>query len=144
MFTSFHLIDPMPVTGVGNVKAQAQDRGMVRLKSMINGETCVLMLEDVLYIPTNKHNLIFLGRWDKAGGRYMGGDGKINLVTKNGKHVATGNKINNNLYKMQITTYHCNNKSPETTFLTEEPAQSWDVWYRCLRHVGFSICLIRT
>ena len=67
------------------------------------------MLEDVLYISTNKHNLISPGRWDKAGGRYVGGDGKINLVTKNGKHVATGNKINDNLYKMQITTYHCNN-----------------------------------
>ena len=75
MFTSFHLIDPTPVTGVGNVKAQAQGRGMVQLKLIINGETCVLMLEDVLYIPTNKHNLISLGRWDKAGGRYMGGDG---------------------------------------------------------------------
>ena len=68
MFTSFHLIDPTPVTGVGNVKAQAQGRGMVRLKSIINGETCDLMLKDVLYIPTNKHNLISLGRWDKAGG----------------------------------------------------------------------------
>ena len=50
---------------------------------------------------------------------------------------ATGNKINNNLYKMQIMTYHCNNKSPETMFLTEEPAQSWDVWHRRLRHIGF-------
>ena len=49
---------------------------------IIGGETCVLMLEDVLYIPTNKQNLISLGRWDKAGGQYMGGDGQLHHLVK--------------------------------------------------------------
>ena len=74
----------------------------------------------MLYIPTNKHNLISLGCWDKATGQYMGGG---SLIMKNGKHVTMGNKINNNLYKMQMTTCHHKDKSPEAliTFLAEEP-----------------------
>ena len=40
---------------------------------------------------------------------------------------------------MQIKTYHRNNKSPETLtiFFAEEPTQSWDVWHKHLRHIGF-------
>ena len=113
-FVFFHTIDPTAVTGIGSIKAQAQGKGNIALKSIVNRKTYILKLKDVLYIPTNKHNLISLGCWDKAGGQYMGGGGVINLVTENGKHIVVGNKINNNLYKMQIKTYHRNNKSPET------------------------------
>ena len=88
----------------------------------------------------NKHNLIFLRHWDKAGGRYMGGGSVINLIMKNGKHVVMENKINNNLYKMQMMTYHHKDKSPEAliTFFAEEPTQSWDIWHKHLGHIGFS------
>jgi hypothetical protein len=131
-FATFHTIERTAVTGVGSVKAQDQGRGIVYLKSTMNGQTYILKLEDVLYIPTNKHNLISLGCWDKASGWYMGGGGKISLITKNGKHVAIGQQINNNLYKIDITTYHCNNKSftTLTTFIAEEPARSWDIWHK--------------
>ena len=125
--------------GVGNVKAQAQGRGTVELESVVNRQTYILKLQDVLYIPTNKQNLISLGHWDGAGGYYVGG-GIMNPIAKNGKHVATGDKINNNLYRMYMVAHHCNNKSPETftTFVAEETPLSRDVWHKCLGHIGFS------
>ena len=85
-------------------------------------------------------NIISLGCWDKAGGQYMGGGSVINLIMKNGKHVAMGNKINNILHKMQMTTYHRKDKSSEAliTFLAKEPIQSWDIWHKHLGHIRFS------
>ena len=139
-FITFYTINLTAVTCVSSIKAQSQGRGNVELKSIVDRKTYLSKLEDVLYVPTIKHNLISLGCWDKAGGQYMGGRGVINLVTKNGTHIVMGNKINNNLYKMQTRAYHCKNKSSETltTFLAEEPAQSWDIWHKCLGRIGFS------
>ena len=67
---------------------------------MVN-ENFELILENVLYVPQNPHNLLSLGRWDNAGGLYWGINGKLSLTTKNGQTVATGIKTTNNLYKMQ-------------------------------------------
>jgi hypothetical protein len=52
---------------VGNVKAKAEGQGTVELISSCNGRKYILQLEDVLYIPMNRNNLIALGKWDKAG-----------------------------------------------------------------------------
>ena len=76
-FTTYHTINLTAVTGIGSIKAQAQGRGSVKLKSIVNENIYILKLEDVLYIPTNQHNLISLGHWDKAGGQYMGGGSVI-------------------------------------------------------------------
>lgn len=59
------------------------------------------MLEDVLYIPSNPQHLISLGRWDKAGGSYHGGQGVLQMITKKGVTIAKGTRITNHLYKLQ-------------------------------------------
>ena len=56
-FTTYHTINPTAVTGISSIKAQAQGRGNVKLKSIVNGKIYIFKLEDVSYIPTNKHNL---------------------------------------------------------------------------------------
>ena len=78
-FTAFQPL-VKPISGVGNAKTQAEGKGTVKLTTWVNGKEFQLTLEDVLYIPSNPQNLISLGRWDKAGGHYHGGDGK--LVTR--------------------------------------------------------------
>jgi GAG-pre-integrase domain len=85
-----------------------------------------------------------LGHWDAAGGHYIGGGGKITLITKDGKHVTQGNKIDNNLYKMKLTTW----KPPSTpskthgvnllTFFGSETACSWETWHCPFGHIGYS------
>ena len=53
------------VTGVGNLKTKAKGRGIVELISWCNHHKYILQLENVLYIPTNRNNLISLGKWDQ-------------------------------------------------------------------------------
>src|ERR1700735_707137 len=101
-FITYKPLDKIAVSGVRSLATFAEGKGTVELESTIDGNTYVLKLEDVLYIPSNNQNLISLGRWDKAGGHYSGGDGQIKLIAKNGKAVAQGHKIQTNLYKMNL------------------------------------------
>ena len=85
MFTNFQLLQKAAVTGVGNTSAQAEGRGTIELESEINGQKFIIKLNDVLYIPLNKQNLLSLGHWDKAGGHYIGGQNQLIPISKDGK-----------------------------------------------------------
>jgi hypothetical protein len=61
------------------------------------------MLQDVLYIPGNKNNLISLEHWEAAGGKYTGYKGMLMLTTKSGIPIAKGPQIQNNLYSLRFT-----------------------------------------
>jgi GAG-pre-integrase domain len=143
-FISYQPLRKTSVAGVGNMKASAEGRGTVELESQCDGHKYVLRLENVLYVPSNRNNLISLGRWDAAGGRYYGGEGYLTMVTKDGKRVAKGTKINNNLYKMKIKVrnphaqYIKTTTSTPQTFVAAEPAQSWETWHRRYGHVSYS------
>ncbi len=89
-----------PISGVDNVITYAQGRGTVDIHTQVDNENFALILENVLYVPQNPHNLLSLSCWDNAGSSYQGIDGKLSLTTKN-QTVATGIKTTNNLYKMQ-------------------------------------------
>ena len=54
----------------------------------------------------NRNNLLSLGKWDAAGGKYTGGGGQIILEDKNGNSVAAGTKIDNNLYRLNLKPDH--------------------------------------
>jgi GAG-pre-integrase domain len=119
-------------------------RGTVELESTYNDFKYLLRLKNFLYIPNNWNNLISLGCWDRAGGRYIGGGGAIKLITKDGKHVARGTKIDNNLYKMKVSIRKpgaINSKSTTCTpqtFQAAEPTQSWEIWHKRYGHIGYS------
>ena len=75
--------------------------------------------------------MISLGRWDKAGGDHRGGGGEIILIRKDEIPVARGTQIENNLYKMEVTTHKLNmkptNEANSQCFIINEPAQSWEI-----------------
>ena len=140
-FSTFTPLSKMAVSGVGNVTALAEGKGTVELESNVDGQMYNLKLKNVLYIPSNNQNLISLGRWDNSGGHYTGGGGKIILVTKDGKQVAKGRKVNNNLYKMDLSVRHINQTTTVTTpniFIAQESLQSWEIWHRRLGHIGYT------
>jgi hypothetical protein len=93
------------VSGVGNLRTSAKGRGTIKLESVIDGHKSIIILEDVLYIPSNRHNLFSLGRWDAAGSYYHGQNGQLTPMSK-GKPVARGRKIGNNLYQLMVTLQH--------------------------------------
>ena len=73
------------MTGVGGKKATVIGHVTVTLISNCNGVNWTLRLENILHIPGQKNNSISLGRWDKAGSTYQGGENKIILITKDDK-----------------------------------------------------------
>jgi hypothetical protein len=103
-FKTFKPLNGITVSGVENVKEKAKGRGTVVLISYYDGHKYMLELQDVLYIPTNRNNLLSLGKWDKGGGQYVGGKGVLTLITKDGKLVVYGTKVENNLYCLNVIT----------------------------------------
>ena len=129
-FKTFQPLTGTTVSGVGDVKTEAKGWGTVELKSSYQGHNYILELKNVLYILTNWNNLISLGRWDKAGGKYTGGGGALIFITKDGKLVTQGPQIGNNLYKMVVTVCELTTKFPmemnPQIFVTNKPAQNWE------------------
>jgi len=125
-FESYNKIQKSTVTGVGGKKAAVIGRGTVVLILNCNGVNWKLKLENVLHVPGQKNNLISLGRWDMAGSSYQGGDNRIILITKDGKRVAEGKRLNNFLYGMNVRV------KPPT--LTSESSQT----FVCVMIISFS------
>jgi hypothetical protein len=132
------------VSGVGGLKTAAEGIGTIEVESMYNGNKYLLRLEDVLYIPANPYNLFSLGRWDTSGGHYTGGGGGITLVTKDGKSVARCQKVSNNIYRMKITIRQPGSMTTKNatvtpqTYLSSEPAQSWETWHKRFGHISYT------
>ena len=144
IFITYEPLHNTTVIGVGQIKAKSEGKGTVDLISQHNNKEYILRLHNVLYIPTNRNNILSLGKWDAAGGCYIGGGGQIILKNKNGVTVASGTKISNHLYKMKFKTRlpHAANtialtNNPET-FVITEPMQNWETWHRHFRHVSYT------
>jgi len=99
-FNTYEPIPPVPISGVGGTKVHAIRWGNVKVKSKCNNRTYILKLKNVLHVPKNKNNLLFLGKWEREGHSYNACDGTLSLLMKDKKPVARGAKISNDLYKM--------------------------------------------
>jgi hypothetical protein len=138
-FTSYTPVQNATVTGVGGKEAQIAGRGTVELILTCNGQKYLLRLENVLHVPGQRNNLNSLGRWDASGGKYLGRKGRLTLVTKDGKHIAHGVKMDKHLYKMDVVA----KKSPlpqqtSETFNNETKRLNWETWHKRYGHVGYS------
>jgi hypothetical protein len=103
-FTTYEPANDATIAGVGNSKTMIEGCGTILLESHQSGQTFVLHLENVLYIPTNWNSLLSLGRWYDTGGSYKCHSGKL-ILMKDGRVAAKGDKIKNNLYKLNIQVH---------------------------------------
>ena len=144
MQSSFQTFEPIKdiVNGVSNMKTHAKGRGTVKVTSFINGQHYQFLLTDMLYVPTNTHNLLSLGRWDTASSNYHGGQGILTMRASNGDTVAVGTKLSNNLYRLQDFKV----SKPETTnsinrtyaFQNNTNLATWEIWHRRFGHLGLT------
>ena len=63
-FITYESLTSKVVHGISNKTAHVIGKGTIELISYINKQKVIICLEDVLYIPTTKNNLISLRRWD--------------------------------------------------------------------------------
>jgi len=83
---------------VDNVEIKATGIGNVELTSIINRKTHIIILKDVLYISNTNNSL------DEKGYRWKGYKGVLDIKTANGQVIATGKRVNNQLYEMSVET----------------------------------------
>ena len=146
IFTTYEETPNAFVTGVGGLRTVIKGRGTIDLESEYGGQQYVLRLTDVLHIPSNRNNLLSLGRWDDAGGTYRSDAGVLKLAVKTGTVIATGRKIHNHLYKMMVrVSDKRQNEEPSQAltnkyqiFLSEGSPENWETWHRRFGHVSYT------
>ena len=82
------------VCSIGNKSARAVGKGTIELISYFNKWKYIICLEDILYIPTTKNNLILLRRWDSiTKGEITIKNGTLTLLTKDNIEAAKGRQF---------------------------------------------------
>ena len=144
-FISYSPLQNVSVTGVGGKVTNILGRGTVKLIAVCDGQENLLTLKDVHHIPGQPHNLISLGRWTRAGGSYSANGTMLTLKTKDGKSIAVGHQMKNNLSKMEVrvygeetTTINPSSIPQPKVFANTEKLISWETWHRRFGHVGYS------
>jgi hypothetical protein len=146
IFKTYEATSNASVMGVGGLCTEIKGGGTVELESKYMGQTYVLQLANVLHIPSNRNNLISLGRWDSAGGTYRSDNGILKLAINGGTVIAKGRKVHNHLYKMMVRINgKLNNKQitrPQTrnlqVFLSEGSPETWETWRKRFGHIIYS------
>ena len=136
-FITYKTIPDVPISGVGGLRTCTIKQGRVNLRSECDGKIYILELYDVLHVPGNCNNLLSLGRWEVARRSYRACDGILDLLMKEGKPIARGIKVRNNLYKVMFK------HAPEIAhsdcvFSTASPSQTWETWHWQFGHVRYS------
>src|SRR5258707_3276866 len=119
------------IKGIGGKQMHVEGHGDIILQAHHNTKITDLKLKDVLYVPTNKHNLFALGKWDTNGQMYQGHDGKLTLFNKERKIIAIRTKLTQNLYKFSFEVIKQEYISQSIYALSSQPAQGWEVWHKC-------------
>src|ERR1700741_3006743 len=135
LFIDFQPIDLLPITGVGNQTTTAKGRGTIIVTSEHEGKITNLQLTDVLYVPSNKTNLISLGRWEKNGRYYIAKNGLLLLRTRTNVAIASGIKVSNNLSRREFIP---SSKNPDLSMNALPKTPSWETWHRRFGHVSYS------
>jgi hypothetical protein len=138
IFSSYEQTPEATVHGVGGKIIQVAGRGTITLIAQYGPRKRILRLENVNYIPSNKYNILALGRWDSQGRRYEASKGELILYNRLNAPVIKGHKIANNIYKIQMPPTDANIQSrTEYIFSSQETKQSWETWHRRFGHVSY-------
>lgn len=126
-FTTFEEIGDgsFPITVGNNEVIFARGRGTVNVKSLSGDVT----LTNVLYVPKLGRNLLSLGAATKMQVNVNFGNDVIEM-SKNGRRLATGHRLPNNLYKMDFI------QIGGAANISENEA-TLQIWHERLGHVNY-------
>ena len=104
MFINFKEIVPgnWPVKGIGNVKPlQVHGRGVIPIRTKLNGTRKNGILRDTLYVPKLGANLFSVRSATRQGCLVEFGSDRVN-IKRGDKVVTTGTSVKSNLYRLEI------------------------------------------
>ena len=135
----FHTFEPTPgatVHGVGGKTSQIMGCEEISLNAQCRSQNRTLNLNNVNYIPSNKYNIIALGRWVTDGRKCSMSDDVVTLYNRHGTPILKGPKVASNMYKFTLTPNTTINTT-KFTFTSENNNQNWESWHRRFGHVSY-------
>jgi hypothetical protein len=136
LFSEFEQLNT-PVNGIDDAKMHAKGKGTVEIEMEADGHKYRLNLTNVLYIPSNAHNLLSLGRWDAAGGTYQGRKANLTLRNRRNEKVIEGDKISNHLYQLRNIAV-CLLTMLKIYATQDHTLHTWEMWHHHFRHIAMS------
>jgi hypothetical protein len=139
IFSSYEPTPDVTVHGVGGKTVQVQGRGTIILKARYGTRERTIRLERVNYIPSNKYNILALGRWDSQGRRYEASGGQLTLYNCQNIPILNGPKIASNIYKFSLRPIYASTPMDNKiySFSTKETSQTWETWHRRFGHISY-------
>src|SRR6267154_510748 len=138
IFSSYEPTPEATVLGVGGKVIRVQGQGTLTLTAQYGTRKRTLHLEKINYIPTNKYNILSLGRWDSQGRRYQASHGELILYDHHDVPVLKGLKIASNIYKFILKPYDASQITKQIySFSSKEIKQTWETWHRRFGHVSY-------
>lgn len=117
-FETYETIKPVAEKGfASNMSANAIGRGTIRVEGNFGYLKPLILLEQVLHIPTARFNMISGSRVDKAAISVTLGKGEIKLLDRGSAIV--GGKLSNDLYRLNLGIMRSSHPRP----LYSPPAQ---------------------
>jgi hypothetical protein len=139
LFTTYEATPDATVYGVGGKNINVVGRGTIHLTAQYGTRTRTLRLDGVNFIPSNKYNILALGRWDTQGRRYQASDGTLTLYDRKNVPILSGNKVASHLYKFRLLPANDDKitNSSDYAFTCHENLQTWETWHRRFGHVSY-------
>lgn len=100
LFTEFKEVQGQKVTIANNETLDVKGQGIIKVTSTVNEKEIVIRLQNCLYIPDLKVNLISVNRLTQSKFKVLFDDLKCKIVDSNNRTVAIANKIDK-AYKLQ-------------------------------------------
>lgn len=132
-FSEFKVLESPSYVYLGNSKSlEVKGKGTVKIQKLIDGHWFDSYIQDVLFIPDLRKNLISEGVLTNRNMKIIK-EGTYAKIYQGGDLVASAlQQKTNNLYKMLIRTV-CNNT--EAT-VTEQVRESIEIWHKRLGHIN--------
>ncbi|KAF5327486.1 hypothetical protein D9619_005139 [Psilocybe cf. subviscida] len=111
-------------------------RGTVRKVSVINGKRINISFMNVLHAPDFTHNLVSIGRLDRAGYTVQFGGGKVAFLDKKGATIVEGPAVGT-MYELPLFDPTPDDILP-TAYISRSLSKAMDLetWHRRLGHIS--------
>ena len=133
-FIDYYPLTNSTITGIGPTPASALGKGTVMVHMSVNGQTIPHRLCDVLHVPNAPNCLLSAARFDDAGGKFEGGDGRCFLKNKTSNIIAEGTRIG----RLYLLNGRAQLLGQERTNYAAAPKLPWDQWHRRYGHISIS------
>jgi len=135
LYSSYEPTPEATIHRVGSKISQVTRQETILITAQYGMCKCILQLENINYIPSNKYNIFTLGRWVSQGRRYEVSKGELILFNHLNIPVLKGLKIASNIYKFKLMLI--NTKEINYTLSCQEIKQTWETWHWCFGHVSY-------